>query len=224
MRLRPTGRSGSLVLPLCEFRRYFAADGAGRTEGGAQLWERQALTRARVVHGEPDFAEQVMEAVAEGAYGLPWQPAWADEIAAMREKLEASRPARDLKRGPGGLADVEFLVQLLQLAHGRDRPRLRVPNTWQALAALRDEGLLDAGEHQALGAGYDFLLRVQSRLRIVHNRTLDAVPESPGDVEKLARRLGFDCAGRFLAHLEEQRGRLREQYRRLLERQRGKAT
>ncbi len=222
MRLRPTGRSGSLVLPLCEFRRYFAvADGAGRAEGGAQLWERQALTRARVVHGEPGFAERVGEAVSEAAYGLPWRPALAGEIAAMREKLEASRPARDLKRGPGGLADVEFLVQLLQLAHGRDRPALRVSNTWQALAALRDEGLLDAGEHRVLKEGYDFLLRVQSRLRIVHNRTLDAVPESPADVEKLARRLGFDCAGRFLSHLEEQRGRLREQYRRLLQRERG---
>jgi glutamate-ammonia-ligase adenylyltransferase len=221
MRLRPTGRSGSLVLPLDEFRRYFGPGPRSDFEGGAQLWERQMLTRARVVYGEADFAARVMAAVAEGIWGQPWQPAWASEVADMRERLEASRPARDLKRGPGGLADVEFLVQLFQLAHGRDRPALRVPNTWQALAALRAEGLLDEAEHQALKEGYDFLLRVQSRLRIVHNRTLDAVPESPADVEKLARRLGFDGGGRFLAHLEEQRDRLREQYRRLLARGRG---
>jgi glutamate-ammonia-ligase adenylyltransferase len=223
MRLRPTGRSGSLVLPLCEFRRYFSGgeDSAAHPEGGAQLWERQALTRARVVYGEADFAASVQEAVEQAAYGLVWRPAWVDEIVAMRERLEASRPPRDLKRGPGGLADVEFLVQMLQLEHGRERPPLRTPNTWQALAALREAGLLDEQEHQVISEGYDFLLRVTGRLRIVHNRTLDAVPESAGDVEKLARRLGFDTAERFLAQLEEQRGRLREQYRRLVERQRG---
>jgi glutamate-ammonia-ligase adenylyltransferase len=221
MRLRPTGRSGSLVLPLCEFRRYFGwgEEAAAHPEGGAQLWERQALTRARVVHGEAGFAALVKEAVERGAYGLPWRPAWANEIADMRERLEASRPARDLKRGPGGLADVEFLVQLFQLKYGQERPEVRVPNTWQALAALRGAGLLDAGEYQTLVEGYDFLLRVQSRLRIVHNRTLDAVPECPGDVEKLARRLGFDSGGRFLTQLEDHRGRLREQYRRLLQRE-----
>jgi glutamate-ammonia-ligase adenylyltransferase len=222
MRLRPTGRSGSLVLPLCEFRRYFSGgeEAAAHPEGGAQLWERQALTRGRVVYGEADFAAAVTDAVEQAAYGLAWRPAWADEIAGMRERLEASRPARDLKRGPGGLADVEFLVQLFQLKYGRDLPSLRVPNTWRALAALRNAGLLDAAEHQALTEGYDFLLRVQSRLRIVHNRTLDAVPESPVDVAKLARRLGFDAGVRFLAQLEEHRGRLREQYRRLVARER----
>src|SRR5205823_6678949 len=137
---------------LCEFRRYFGPgeEAAAHPEGGAQLWERQALTRARVVYGEADFAAAVQEAVEQGAYGLPWQPSWAGEIADMRQRLEASRPARDLKRGPGGLADVEFLVQLLQLEYGRDRPELRAGNTWQALAALREAGLLDAGEYQAL--------------------------------------------------------------------------
>jgi glutamate-ammonia-ligase adenylyltransferase len=222
MRLRPTGKSGSLVLPLCEFRRYFTSQAVSpaHPEGGAQLWERQALTRARPVFGDPGFAAEVMQSVLESVYGPPWQPAWADEVAAMRERLEASRPARDLKRGPGGLADVEFLVQLFQLKYGGGVPGLRTANTWQALAALAEVGLLDAGAHAELRGGYDFLLRVQSRLRIVHNRTLDAVPESPEEVEKLARRLGFDSGERFLAELERHRGRVRELYRGLLERER----
>src|SRR5262249_31381116 len=164
---------------------------------------------------------EVMRWVLGSVDGRAWQPDWADEVAAMRERLEASRPARDLKRGPGGLADVEFLVQLFQLKYGRDVPALRTPNTWQALAALAGGGLLDAGMHAELRAGYDFLLRVQSRLRIVHNRTLDAVPESPEEVEKLARRLGFDSGERFLAELERHRGRVRELYRGLLEGERG---
>jgi glutamate-ammonia-ligase adenylyltransferase len=223
MRLRPTGKSGSLVLPLCEFQRYFTA-GAGsdsHPEGGAQLWERQALTRARVVHGDAEFAREVMGAVAEAAFGPAWQPAWVDEIAGMRGRLEASRPARDLKRGPGGLADVEFLVQMLQLAHGKDHPALRVTNTWQALAALRAAGLLRPEEQETLRACYDFLLRVQGRLRIVHNRTLDAVPDTPAEVEKLARRLGFEGGPAFLAELEGRRRRTRELYLDLLARERG---
>ncbi len=158
MRLRPTGKSGSLVLPLCEFRRYFAA-GSDQEQGGAQLWERQALTRVRVVHGDADFGAEVMAAVAEAACALPWRPELADEIVAMRERLESSRGPRDLKRGPGGVVDVEFLVQLFQLKYGREQPELRKPNTWEALEALRSAGLLSEEEHVALRDGYDFLRR-----------------------------------------------------------------
>src|SRR5262249_12493684 len=120
---------------------------------------------------------------------------------------------RDLKRGPGGLADVEFLVQVFQLRHGRDLPGLRTTNTWQVLSALHEAGLLDAEEYASLKEGYDFLLRVQSRLRIVHNRTLDAVPEAADEVEKLARRLGFDTGATFQAELARHRGRVRDAYR-----------
>ena len=110
----------------------------------------------------------------------------------MRERMEASRGARDLKRGPGGVVDVEFLMQMFQLKYGRERPALRTPNTWEALDALHAAGLLSAEEHAALQTGYDFLRRVQSRLRIVHNRSLDELPEGPEEVDKLARRLGYE--------------------------------
>src|SRR5262249_43547464 len=133
MRLRPTGRAGGRVIPLREFRRYYE-------EGGAQLWERQALTRARVVHGDPEFGREVMAVVEQGAYGLSWRPQLAEEILTMRKRLEASRPERDLKRGFGGLVDVEFLVQLFQLKYGGRIASLRRPNTWEALDALREAG------------------------------------------------------------------------------------
>jgi glutamate-ammonia-ligase adenylyltransferase len=186
MRLRPTGNSGSLVIPLTEFRRYYE-------ESGAQLWERQSLTRARVVHGDADFARDVMAAVEQAAYGLPWRPEMADEIHTMRLRLEASRSERNVKRGRGGSVDVEFLVQLFKLKYGRDLPALRLPNTWEALDALRATGLLTDQEQGTLRAGYDFLRRVESRLRIVHNRLIDEVPEESDDMEKLARRLGFEA-------------------------------
>ncbi len=225
MRLRPTGKSGSLVIPLTEFRRYFITqqDSSAHPEGGAKLWERQALTRARIVFGDADFGHEVLAAVAEGAFGLVWKPEIADEILAMRERLEVSRPPANLKRGPGGLADVEFLVQLFQIKHGQNQPALRQPNTWQALEALRDGGLLSREEEAALSAAYDFLLRVQSRLRIVHNRTLDELPEAPEEIDKLARRLGYESGERFLAELDRHRTQTRELFLLLLERERRSA-
>jgi glutamate-ammonia-ligase adenylyltransferase len=219
MRLRPTGRSGSLVTPLHEFRRYFAPE-CDRAEGCAQLWERQALTRARVVHGDADFGGDVMAAAADGAYAVAWRPEMIDAILSMRMRLESSRKVRDLKRGFGGLVDVEFLVQMLQLKYGRTQPGLRTPDTWQALAALRAAGLLSAEQEAALRSAYDFLLRVQSRLRIVHNRTLDEVPDAPDEIDKLARRLGFDSGPRFLAQLEQHTTQTRALFLQLLERER----
>jgi len=226
MRLRPTGKSGSLVIPLSEFRRYFITqqDSTSHPEGGAQLWERQALTRARIVYGDAAFAQEVMAAVAEGAYGLPWHPEIVDEIQDMRERLQASRPPTNLKRGPGGLADVEFLVQLLQIKYGRECPALRLPNTWQALEALHQAQLLSKEEQKDLTAAYDFLLRVQNRLRIVHNRSIDEVPETPEEIDKLARRLGYETGKRFLAELEQHRKRTRELFLRVLKRERQNST
>src|SRR6059036_2397540 len=108
----------------------------------------------------------------------------------MRERLESSRSERNLKRGFGGIVDVEFLVQLFQLKYGRDLPALRVTNTWDALAALRATELLSEDEYTALRNGYDFLRQVESRLRIVHNVAMEEVPAQPEDQEKLARRMG----------------------------------
>jgi glutamate-ammonia-ligase adenylyltransferase len=218
MRLRPTGKSGSLVIPLTEFRRYYE-------EGGAQLWERQALTRARVVQGDAAFGQEVMSAVEQGAYGLPWRGEFAREIQDMRERLEASRGERDVKRGFGGIVDVEFLVQLFQLKYGRALPALRTTNTRAALDAAHAAGLLSTEEHHQLRGAYDFLRLIQSRLRIVHNRSLDELPEGPEDLEKFARRLGWvpesgaGASARFLADLELHTSRTRQLFLMLMARE-----
>jgi glutamate-ammonia-ligase adenylyltransferase len=201
MRLRPTGRSGSLVLPLAEFERYHQG-------GGAQLWERQALTRARLVYGDAEFAPEVLAALTRAAYEEPWRPEFVDEIRDMRERLQAAGSVRDLKRGFGGIIDVEFLVQLFQLKYARHLPALRTTNTWEALDALKATGLVTATEHATLWSCYHFLRLVESRLRIVHNLSLDEVPERPEDLEKLARRLSFEpadkasAADQFLSQLD----------------------
>jgi glutamate-ammonia-ligase adenylyltransferase len=219
MRLRPTGRSGSLVIPLDEFERYYS-------RGGAQLWERQALTRARVVYGDADFARQVAQAVENAAYRLPWHPELADEIVNMRTRLEESGSERDLKRSAGGIIDIEFLTQMFRLKYGRTRPEVRHPNTLLALDALRAAGLLAETEYDALFSSFDFLRLVESRLRLVQNRSLDELPERAEDVEKLARCLAFEpgfgvSAGRrLLEALDHHTRRTRSIFLRLLERER----
>src|SRR5262249_2589900 len=155
MRLRPTGRSGILVTPLAEFRRYYEG-------GGAQFWERQTLTRARVVYGDAEFGAEVLRTAAECVCGPAWRPERIGALRDTRHRLESSRSERDLKRGFGGLVDVEFLVQALQLKYCRERPAIRKSNTWEALDALKEAGLLSADEHAALRGSYDFLRRVQS--------------------------------------------------------------
>jgi glutamate-ammonia-ligase adenylyltransferase len=209
MRLRPTGKSGSLVVPLDGFRSYYAG-------GQGQLWERQALTRARVVFGNRPFGETVLSCVQEAAYGPTWQAPMADEILAMRNRLEASRSERDIKRGIGGVVDVEFLVQSFQLAYGKTDSKLQESNIWDALQALHEKELLTSEEYREMKEHYEFLRKVESRLRIVHNQSQDELPGSEVDLTKLAWRLGYGQKGdsppaaEFQADFQQRTARMRE--------------
>jgi glutamate-ammonia-ligase adenylyltransferase len=205
MRLRPTGKSGSLVIPLAEFRRYFEGP-------GCQLWERQALARARVVRSEAAFAAEVTAALRNAMLGKPWSATLANEVRAMRAKLEATAGPRSLKRGRGGIVDVEFAVQLLQLKYAREHPAILEPNVWAALDALEVAALLPPDDAASLRAGYSFLRLVEARLRIVTDRPLTEVPESADDRAKLARRLGLDSPDAFLAQLHRVTADIRARY------------
>jgi glutamate-ammonia-ligase adenylyltransferase len=183
-RLRPAGRSGNIALPIAEFSRYYAS-------GEGQLWERQALTRARVMYGDPDFAEQVAEAIHAAAFGPPWKDACTQEIVAMRKRLEASGSERDLKRGPGGIVDIEFLAQALQLRYGGANPRVRHTNTLEALHQLHAEGFLTAHQTGELQACYRFFSAVTKQLRLLYNTSRVRLPELPEELDKLAHHLGY---------------------------------
>jgi glutamate-ammonia-ligase adenylyltransferase len=219
MRLRPTGKSGSLVLPLCEFERYYQ-------QGDAQLWERQALTRGRIVFGDAEFTQQTMDTIHRLIYDFQWRPEIADEIISMRGRVEASGSKRDLKRGFGGIIDIEFIVQMYRLKYGRAHPAVREPNTWACLDALHAEKLISQEEHDTLRSCYDFMRTVESRLRIYHNRSLDELPEAADDLEKLAKRMGCEAtdersAGQvFLQELERHTAQTRQLFNELLKRER----
>jgi glutamate-ammonia-ligase adenylyltransferase len=152
--------------------------------------------------------------------GPGWRPQLVDEVRAMRKKLESTASARSLKRGPGGLIDVEFAVQLLQLKYGRAHPEVLRPNVWDALDALEASDILPAADAAALRDGYSFLRLVEARLRIVTDRPLTEIPEGGEDQAKLARRLGFEGPSAFLAAFRQTTAAVRACYDAITERER----
>jgi glutamate-ammonia-ligase adenylyltransferase len=187
-RLRPSGNQGALVSSLEAFEAYHAA--------GARLWERQALVKARALVGPPALRARLDAAVTEIVYGRGLTDAEAAEIGDMRARIERERAGAEagvvhIKTGRGGLVDVEFLVQMLQLRHGHAHPAIRVRATAAALAALAAEGLLAADDARALAEGWVFLRALENRLRLELNQPVEAMEEDPEAQLALARRLGY---------------------------------
>jgi glutamate-ammonia-ligase adenylyltransferase len=182
--LRPEGRSGPLVRTLASHRAYY--------ERWAQTWEFQALLKARPVAGDLELGQAYVETLAP----LVWQAAQREnfiaDVQAMRRRVLDNVPpgqaSRQIKLGPGGLRDIEFAVQLLQLVHGRADESLRSPATLAALAALSDGGYVGREDAADLAAAYRFLRRVEHLLQLQHLRRTHLLP-APGD-EPALRRLG----------------------------------
>jgi glutamate-ammonia-ligase adenylyltransferase len=209
-RLRPTGRSGAIVTSLDEFARYFAT-------GEGQLWERQALCKARVVYGSQRAAAATEAAVAQAAFCRPLTPDDARSIRQMRHRLEETAGPRNLKRGRGGMVDIEFLVQMLQLRHGHENAALRVPNALAALRQLHAAGVLSAADYEYFTDSYTFLRRVESRLRLLHAGARNELPEDAKELATLARGLGLPgaqtLADRCTYYRQENRRRFEEFFR-----------
>jgi glutamate-ammonia-ligase adenylyltransferase len=188
-RLRPSGSAGPLVISFEALANYHLRE--------ARLWERQALLRARPVAGDRDlFARAFAQVLEPSLYRPIDQATAAKDLLAMRERMEreiaAESPGRyHSKLGRGGVVDVEFAVQFLQLVHGGRQPSVRSASTPQALAALLSAGLLAPQDHAPLLRGYRFLRRLESRLRIVRDRSVDRLPETGLELLRLARRMGY---------------------------------
>ncbi len=183
LRLRPTGQSGSVCVPLNEFQNYHQRNG--------ELWERQALTKARCIYGDNAFQKKVEKSLFDICYAAPWNDELTDEIYTMRKRLEESRSDRNIKRGKGGLVDVEFIVQMLQLKYGHLSQKLRVSNTLEILNVLGHQKHLTLEQVQHLEQGYRFLRTVEARLRMQHNIVQNDLPEDEDSLEQLAKQLGY---------------------------------
>ncbi|MDY0166913.1 MAG: bifunctional [glutamate--ammonia ligase]-adenylyl-L-tyrosine phosphorylase/[glutamate--ammonia-ligase] adenylyltransferase [Thermoguttaceae bacterium] len=195
VRLRPTGRSGALATSLDEFARYFA-------EGNGQLWERQALCKARVVYGSGRAAKAAIRVVGHAAFDHRWRRGDVAEVRRMRHRLEETADEHDLKRGPGGIVDVEFLVQMLQLKHGRQLPEIRTPNTLDALDHLRRAGLVSDADAQLLDHAYRRLRGIEGRLSLMNATQRNRLPGDSTELSKLAHLLHYPGSDALLADFQ----------------------
>jgi glutamate-ammonia-ligase adenylyltransferase len=205
-RLRPTG---SLANSLPELSRYF-------TEGDGQFSERLALCRARVVVGNELAASAAREAIASAMFGQAWQASDMDELAAMRHRLEETAGKGNLELGRGGILDIEFITQILQLRFGTQNPRVREPNTLAALIALHGERILGDDEYEFLIKSYRLLRTIEARMRLMNSTARDDLPDHPDELAKLAKSLHYAESSALVADCEQFTTRNRELFDRYL--------
>jgi glutamate-ammonia-ligase adenylyltransferase len=205
--LRPEGRKGPMARSLEGFRRYYSE--------WVEPWEILALVKARPVAGDTSVLQSFGDITEPVVWREDLPAVLVHEIRSIKARVESERipPGEDpdfhLKLGPGGLSDVEFVTQLLQLRHGGSNERLRVPGTLSALRELRDVELVTASDFNALADAYLFCTRVRLRLHLQRGQVTNSLPTDPEDTARLAASLGFDRTSE-----------LREQYRRYTRRAR----
>ncbi len=190
--LRPEGRAGPLSRRVASFEAYW--------ERWAKTWEFQALLKARPVAGDLELGEELLRAADPYVWPEHLDPEVIAEIRRMKGRIEAKPEVRrhgerQLKLGPGGIRDIEFTVQLLQLVHGRGDRSLRLTGTLPTLEALVANGYVDEDDADAFADAYRTLRTVEHRLQLAHERRTHTIPDHPERQEWLARTLGYRAEG-----------------------------
>ena len=185
--LRPEGKSGPLVRTLASHVSYYRQ--------WAQTWEFKALLKARPVAGDRELALDYLNALRPMVWRAAERDHFVEDVQAMRRRVEQHVPRKDadrqLKLGPGGLRDVEFSVQLLQLVHGRADSRLRTGNTLDALEALSTYGYVGRDDAAEMDRAYRTLRVLEHRIQLFRLRRTHVVPDAPTDLRRLGRSFGF---------------------------------
>ncbi|MER7988420.1 bifunctional [glutamine synthetase] adenylyltransferase/[glutamine synthetase]-adenylyl-L-tyrosine phosphorylase [Streptomyces noursei] len=185
--LRPEGRNGPLVRTLSSHLAYY--------QRWAKTWEFQALLKARPMAGDLALGQEYVDALAPMVWDVAERENFVTDVRQMRlrvvENIPAAQVDRELKLGPGGLRDVEFAVQLLQLVHGRTDATLRSATTLDALAALASGGYVGRQDAAALDAAYRFLRTLEHRIQLFRLRRTHLMPEDESELRRLARSLGL---------------------------------
>ncbi|MFI0236532.1 bifunctional [glutamine synthetase] adenylyltransferase/[glutamine synthetase]-adenylyl-L-tyrosine phosphorylase [Streptomyces sp. NPDC016845] len=185
--LRPEGRNGPLVRTLSSHVAYY--------QRWAKTWEFQALLKARPVAGDPELGAAYIEAVSPMVWQAAERENFVADVQKMRKRVIAGIPVgevdRELKLGPGGLRDVEFAVQLLQLVHGRADTSLRSGTTLDALEALAERGYVGRVDAVQLDDAYRFLRTLEHRIQLYKLRRTHLVPEGDADLRRIGRSMGM---------------------------------
>jgi len=217
LRLRPSGRFGPLVSSLPAFRHYH--------QTSSELWERQALIKARYVAGDRTLGKEAEKVVEGFAYGRGLKEEGIAKIHYLRMRMERelaheNHSQFNLKKGKGGLVDIEFLTQMLQLSHGYRLVRVRQRGTLEALRALHYHKIIRKADYHLLSEGYLFLRRLDHRLRLLRDQSIDILEREAEQLHGMAQVLGYKgnkkkSAGHLLLRdYELRRERIRACYER----------
>lgn len=209
LRLRPEGESGPLTRSLKSMENYYAAYG--------EVWERMALTKGRLIAGDEELAYDFERTLQSFVYPKHFSADIVEEVHAIKRRIERdlldARGVRDnVKLGRGGIREIEFVVQTLQLLNGARHAFLQQRSTLRALEALEQVRLLEPGRAEALKAAYVFLRRVEHRLQIAGEQAIHSLPPDTDTLEILSRGLGFNDGGAFMETLDRHRARVRETF------------
>lgn len=211
-RLRPFGASGPLALSFDAMEHYYQAHG--------REWERYAFIKARVCAGDRAAGEVLLRRLRPFVYRRYIDFGTLAAIREMKEliarEVERKSMAGNVKLGPGGIREIEFIVQALQLIRGGREPALQERSTLKALAQLTRAGHLSEGTAKELAAAYEFLRRVEHRLQMAADQQTHELPSDSLDRLRIAFAMGFADWSSFLRALENHRARVQEQFRDLL--------
>jgi glutamate-ammonia-ligase adenylyltransferase len=195
LRLRPDGRAGPIVNPESALRVYY--------ENRGRPWEFQAMLKARVVAGNRPLGDRLIGAVQSLALNPSLSYSPLDDIARMREQIKVNIPkherGQNIKLMAGGIRDIEFVAQALQLMHGQHHPELRTTNTLDALAHIRGLRLIEGWQVDNLVDAYRFFRLVEHRLQMMHQIKTHTIPESAEEMALLARRASKGPLGDYSA-------------------------
>ncbi len=184
--LRPEGSSGALVRTLASHRGYY--------DRWAKTWEFQALLKARPVAGDAALGAAYVDTITPLVWSAAGREGFVADVQAMRRRvldhIPTDKAERQLKLGSGGLRDVEFAVQLLQLVHGRGDESVRSPTTLSALAELTQAGYVGRPDGQAMHEAYAFLRTLEHRIQMYQLRRTHVVPEDEASLRRLGRAFG----------------------------------
>lgn len=217
--LRPEGDSGGLVLSVEGYEKYF--------QSRARIWEQQALVRARFVAGNAEVGKKFIEVAHKFVYQDKFEYGSLIEISRLRERMELelakeSTKGKNVKLGFGGLADIEFAVQILLLMHGKKFERLRETNTRLALQNFVALGLVDQGVAEEFQDSYLFLRNLECVLRIIRQTSTNTLPKDNKELAPVARLLGYEgddpkiLAEALLADYERHTQQVRQHYRKTI--------
>ena len=183
--LRPEGKDGPLVRTVESYVRYY--------KRWAENWEFQALLKARPIAGSARLGEKYARAIEPFVWESAARDSFVESVQAMRARVTDNIPAaqleRQIKLGPGGLRDVEFTVQLLQLVHGRTDPAVRTKSTLDSLAALTRASYISRSDTEAFSRDYKKLRLLEHRIQLMHLRRTHLMPDRAGEQRALARSL-----------------------------------